>query len=234
MFPSWNPSQPEITDLISRYDAYTLKRLPVGKQEVLELFARYRNRKAMRAVLALRENASILDDHEIDVLLLTVHWEMQRLAEEFYHGHRVWALLRHIVAAIREAGVHETLHIIDVGCGIGYTIRWLAAKIPLADYNIELTGMDLNATLIAEANRLASAEHLPCQFFQADASQVNTPTTFFCQPALFTIFAATRFSNFYATTNSLKPKHSCTSIFSLGFLHHLVLGFFTTSACVPR
>jgi hypothetical protein len=32
--------------------------LPVGKQEVLELFARYRNRKAMRAVLALRENAS--------------------------------------------------------------------------------------------------------------------------------------------------------------------------------
>jgi SAM-dependent methyltransferase len=169
MFPSWNPSQPEITDLISRYDAYTLKRLPVGKQEVLELFARYRNRKTMRAVLALRENASILDDHEIDVLLLTVHWEMQRLAEEFYHGHRVWALLRHIVAAIREVGVHETLHIIDVGCGIGYTIRWLAAKIPLADYNIELTGMDLSATLIAEANRLASAEHLPCQFFQADA-----------------------------------------------------------------
>lgn len=169
MFLAWNPSQPEITDLISQYDAHTLKRLPVRKQDVLEIFSRYHNRKALRAVQALPENDCILDDHEIDVLLLTVHWEMQRLAEEFYHGHRVWALLRHIVAAIRRAGVRGKLRIIDIGCGIGYTTRWLAAKIPLADYNIELAGMDLNSTLIAEANRLASAERLPCQFFQGDA-----------------------------------------------------------------
>src|ERR1700688_1780809 len=169
MFPAWNPSQPEITDLISRYDAHTLKRLPVRKQDVLEIFSRYHNRKALRAVQALPENASILDDREIDVLLLTVHWEMQCLAEEFYHGHRVWALLRRVVAAIRKVGVREKLHIIDVGCGIGYTSRWLAAKMPLPDYNIELAGMDLNSTLIAEANRLASAERLPCQFFQGDA-----------------------------------------------------------------
>jgi 2-polyprenyl-3-methyl-5-hydroxy-6-metoxy-1,4-benzoquinol methylase len=132
-------------------------------------FSRYHNRKALRAVQALPENACILDDREIDVLLLTVHWEMQRLAEEFYHGHRVWALLRSVVASIRKVGVREKLHIIDVGCSIGYTSRWLAAKIPLADYNIELAGMDLNSTLIVEANRLASAERLPCQFFQGDA-----------------------------------------------------------------
>jgi 2-polyprenyl-3-methyl-5-hydroxy-6-metoxy-1,4-benzoquinol methylase len=169
MFPAWNPFQPEITDLISRYDAHTLKRLPVRKQDVLDIFSRYHNRKALRAVLALPENSGILDDREIDVLLLTVHWEMQRLAEEFYHGHRVWALLRHVVASIRKAGVREKLHLIDVGCGIGYTTRWLAAKIRPADHNIELTGMDLNSTLIAEANRLASAERLPCQFFQGDA-----------------------------------------------------------------
>jgi SAM-dependent methyltransferase len=169
MFSAWNPSQPEITDLISRYDTRTLRRLPVRKQDVLDVFSGYGNRKALRAVLALPEKDGILDDREIDGLLLTVHWEMQRLAEEFYHGHRVWALLRHVVASIRKAGISEKLRIVDIGCGIGYTIRWLAAYIPLADYNIELVGMDLNATLIAEANRLASSERLPCQFLQGDA-----------------------------------------------------------------
>ncbi len=117
----------------------------------------------------LPEKAGILDDREIDALLLTVHWEMQRLAEEFYLGDRVWALLRHVVAAVRKAGIRENLRILDIGCGIGHTIRWIAANIPLADHNIELIGMDLNATLIAEASRLASAERLPCQFLHGDA-----------------------------------------------------------------
>jgi 2-polyprenyl-3-methyl-5-hydroxy-6-metoxy-1,4-benzoquinol methylase len=169
MLPAWNPAQPEITDLIVQHDSCTLRRLPVLKQKLVEVFARFRNRRALRAVLALPEKAGILDDREIDVLLLTVHWEMQRLAEEFYHGHRVWELLRPVVASIRQAGVRETLRIVDVGCGIGYTTRWLAAKIPLADHNIELVGMDLNSTLVAEANRLASAERLPCQFLHGDA-----------------------------------------------------------------
>jgi SAM-dependent methyltransferase len=94
---------------------------------------------------------------------------MQRLAEEFYHGHRVWELLRCVLASIRQAGIRKTLCIADVGCGIGYTVRWLAANISLADYDIELVGIDLNSTLVAEANRLASAERLPCRFLQQDA-----------------------------------------------------------------
>ena len=169
MFPSWNPVQPEITDLIVQYDSRTLRRLPVRKQKLLEVFSGFHNPKAVRAVLALPENAGILDDREIDVLLLTVHWEIQRLAEEFYHGRRVWELLQPVLASIRHAGIRETLRIIDVGCGIGYTTRWLAANIPLADHKIELIGMDLNSTLIAEANRLATAESLPCQFLHGDA-----------------------------------------------------------------
>jgi SAM-dependent methyltransferase len=169
MFPSWNPGQPEITDLIVQYDPRTLRRLPVRKQDLLDVFSRFGNRQALRAIRALPENAGILDDFEIDVLLLTVHWEMQRLAEEFYHGHRVWQLLRPVIEATRQAGIRETLRISDIGCGIGYTTRWLAAKIQPAYHNIELIGMDLNSTLIAEANRLASAEHLQCQFVHGDA-----------------------------------------------------------------
>jgi 2-polyprenyl-3-methyl-5-hydroxy-6-metoxy-1,4-benzoquinol methylase len=169
MFPAWNPAQPEITDLIVQHDPRTLRRLPVRKQTLLEVFSRFHNRRALRAVLALPEIDGFLDDRKIDVLLLTVHWEMQRLAEEFYHGQRVWELLRPVVGSIRQAGIQETLRIVDVGCGIGYTTRWLAANIPLADQSIELIGMDLNSTLIAEANRLASAESLPCHFLHGDA-----------------------------------------------------------------
>jgi len=169
MFPSWSPSQPEITDLIVQHDSHSLQRLPVRKREVLDTFAKFRNRKAMKAVRALPDRDGLLDPQKMDRLLLTVHWEMQRLAEEFYHGHRVWELLRRVVASVRQTGVHETLRIVDVGCGIGYTTRWLAANITLADHNIELVGMDLNFTLITEANRLASAERLPCQFLRGDA-----------------------------------------------------------------
>src|SRR5258708_14456742 len=94
MFTAWNPAQPEITDLIVQYDSHSLQRLLVRKQDLLEVFSRVHNRKALRAILTLPENAGILDDREIDLLLLTVHWEMQRLGEEFYHGQRVWDLLQ--------------------------------------------------------------------------------------------------------------------------------------------
>jgi len=169
MLASWNAAQPEITDLLVRYDPLTLRRLPVRKQDVVEVFTRSGNRKALRAVLALPEKGGVLDDREINALLLAVHWEMQRLAEEFYHGHRVWELLRPVIASIREAGIRDTLRIVDVGCGIGYTTRWLAAHIPLGAENIEVIGIDLNATLIGEATRLAALENLPCRFVHGDA-----------------------------------------------------------------
>lgn len=169
LFPSWNPAQPEITDLIVQHDAETLERLRVKKQSVVEVFSRFGNQKALRAVRALPEKDGWLDEREIDALLLTVHWEMQRLAEEFYHGHRVWEVLKPLIAAIRSDGVRETLRIVDVGCGIGYTTRWLAARVSPAEHNIELIGVDLNSTLISEATRLAKAEDLPCQFVHGDA-----------------------------------------------------------------
>jgi len=175
VFASWNPSQPEITDLIVQHDARTLGRMEVRKQDVLEAFSRYSNRQAMRAVEQLPEMDGILNEKAIDRHLLKVHWEMQRLAGEFYHGSRVWDLLRVVIASIREAGVRETIRIVDAGCGIGYVIRWLAANIPLRDYSIELVGMDLNSTLINEANRLADVEELPCRFIQGDAFSKEHP-----------------------------------------------------------
>ncbi len=158
-----------------QHDARTLERVKVRKQDVLDTFSRYSNAQAIRAVERLPEQGGFLDEKEIDRHLLRVHWEMQRLAEEFYHGHRVWELLRVVIASIRHAGVRETIRIVDVGCGIGYVIRWLAANVPLRDYSIELVGMDLNGTVIKEANRLAVAEALPCRFVQGDAFSKQHP-----------------------------------------------------------
>jgi len=169
VFASWNPAQPEITDLLIQHDPCTFQRLPVRKADLVAVFSKLHNPQALRVIRDLPENNGILDNRAIDALFLKVHWEMQRLSEEFYHGRRVWELLRCVIASIRQAGVREKLRVTDIGCGTGYTIRWLAANVPVAEYNIELVGMDLNSILIAEANRLALAESLPCQFIHGDA-----------------------------------------------------------------
>ena len=169
MFRAWNPAQPEITDLLVRHDAGTLERLPVRKQDVLDVFVRFRNLQALRAVEALPTCDGFLDPLEIDRLFVTVHWEMQRLSEEFYHGPRVYEVVRALIATIRAGGFSGPLRVVDVGCGIGYNIRWLAARTPLASQGVELTGVDLNSALVAEANRLSAVEKLPCRFLYGDA-----------------------------------------------------------------
>jgi SAM-dependent methyltransferase len=173
VFASWNPAQPEITDLIVQHDPHTLARVPVRKQDVLEVFGKFGNRKAIRAVEGLPERDGWLDEKEIDRLLVGTHWEMQRLGEEFYHGPRVYELLRAVIAAIRNGGFEGELKVVDVGCGIGYDIRWLAAKTELAKKGVELAGFDLNSALIHEANRLSAAEQLPCRFLHGDAFSLD-------------------------------------------------------------
>jgi SAM-dependent methyltransferase len=171
VFSAWNPSEPEISDLIIQHDPTTLERLPVRKDDVRSVFVKSGNRKAVRVIDALPERDGILDPAAIDRLFVVVHSEMQRLAEEFYHGGRVWELLQPVIAAIRStsAGKSERLRVVDIGCGIGYTVRWLAACTPLASEGVDLVGMDLNSTLIREGTRLARAENLPCRFVQGDA-----------------------------------------------------------------
>jgi len=166
---SWNPAQPEITDVIVRHNPQTLERESVRKQEVLEIFQRYGNRRAIRAVQELPDRDGVLVDCAVDRTILAVHWEMQRLAEEFYHGQRVWEIARVAVVALRKNGFLKTIRIVDVGCGIGYTTRGLAAKIPARQQGLEFVGVDLNSTLIREANRLREAEKLDCKFVHGEA-----------------------------------------------------------------
>ena len=169
MLASWNPEQPEITDLIVRHDPRTLQREPVRKQEVVEIFQRFGNWQAIRAVQELPEWDGMLVDAAVDRAMLAIHWEMQRLSEEFYHGKRVWEILQAAVVTLRKSGFLNKIRIVDVGCGAGYTLRWLAANISAREQGLEFAGVDLNSTLIREAARLAEAERLDCTFSHGDA-----------------------------------------------------------------
>ncbi len=159
--------------MVVQYNAKNLARLPVSKAETLRVFAGFSNKKALRVVEKIPARDGLFDPIAVDRLMLTVHWEMQRLAEEFYHGNRVLRILRATIDSLRASGFSAPIRIVDVGCGIGYTIRWLAAYTKLSAENIDLTGVDLNAALVNEANRLARAESLPCSFFHGDAFSSN-------------------------------------------------------------
>lgn len=165
--PRREPS-PEISDLIVSFDPETLARLPVRKGAVIDRLLAAGNRRAARLVERLPGRDGQLDPGAVDALLIRAHTELQRLSEEFEHGRRVAELLRPLLAALRHEGHAPPLRVADVGCGIGYVVRWLAALGQLGT-DVELTGADYNAALVAEARRLAEQERLPATFVTANA-----------------------------------------------------------------
>ena len=103
---------------------------------------------------------------------MRVHCELQRLGEELQFGHRVAALLVPLVAGLREAGGGRPVWVVDVGCGLGYVVRWLAATAALGS-GVELVGVDLNPVLVEEAGKLAGREGLRCSFIQENAFELG-------------------------------------------------------------
>jgi SAM-dependent methyltransferase len=168
----------EISDLIVDFDAQTLARVPVRKHEVVEKFRVAGNHRAARIVAAMPERDGVLDPDAADDLLVRVHCEMQRIAEEFQHGQRVVELLRPLLAALRDHDVPLPLRIVDVGCGTGYVLRWLAARGRLGP-DVELVGADYNRALVDEASRLAAAEQLDARFVNANVFALREPATVF-------------------------------------------------------
>lgn len=69
---------------------------------------------------------------------------------------------------LRRGGVQNPIRIVDIGCGTGFVIRWLASSGSLGD-DVELMGVDFNVALLNEAQRLAAIEKLRCKFAAPDA-----------------------------------------------------------------
>jgi SAM-dependent methyltransferase len=173
---------PEISDLIIDYDRETLKRQPVRKDVVVARLLEAKNRRAAHIAARLPEHPDqpgVLDDQAIDGILLRSHLELQRLHEEFQNGRRVLSLLSPLLQAIRATGEHRgPLRVVDVGCGLGYVLRFLAARGDLGP-DVELIGADYNTCFIGAAQKLAQAEGLRCRFVVANAFALQTPATVF-------------------------------------------------------
>lgn len=169
---------PEISDAIVSFDPETLERKPVMKSQVLRQFSELRNRAAVRVVERIPERDDVLDTQAVDRLLITSHCEMQRMSEEFQHGRRVGELLRPVIGALREGGVAGRIRVVDIGCGTGFIVRWLAAH-SYFDDDVEVIGADFNEALIAEARRLAAVEKLNCTFVVANAFRLDHPAAIY-------------------------------------------------------
>ncbi|MFD5493704.1 class I SAM-dependent methyltransferase [Streptomyces sp. NPDC001812] len=162
--------QLEISDLITAVDPHSGHRLPVRRAEVIRQLRESGDEHAARIVAGLpTDQDGVLDPYAVDRLLVSVHTELQRLNEELRTGERLVHLLGPLFTAIRSAtGQPGPYRLVDVGCGLGYLVRWLATTNALGS-DVELVGVDLDATLVGEADRLAREEGLDCRFVHGNA-----------------------------------------------------------------
>jgi SAM-dependent methyltransferase len=156
----------EITDLLWQVDADGLP-AAVDKADVLRRLTERGQRHAARIVSAFPDADGVLDPDYVDDLGFRVHCELQRLGEELQLARRITALLGPVAEAVRRRGTGP-VRVIDVGCGLGFVVRAMAASLVLGD-DVELVGVDLNPVLVAGARRLAEREGLACHFVQGDA-----------------------------------------------------------------
>ena len=164
----------EVSDLVRATDPVTGHRLPVRREAVLERLHAAGDRRGARVVQRLPvQSDGVLDPDDVDAVLLRCHVELQRLSEEMQQGRRVADLLSPLLAAVRAATGVERPRVVDVGCGLGHVVRWLSWHRPVGP--VELVGCDLDASLVAESTRLASAERLDCTFLRADALSLAEP-----------------------------------------------------------
>jgi SAM-dependent methyltransferase len=155
----------EISDLIIGHDVASGARLPVRRDDVIAALRGAGDRRGVRIVASLPHHDGVLDASEVDRVLVRTHTELQRLNEELRIAEQLAELLGPLLTAVADRG--QRPRVVDVGCGIGYAIRWLASSGLLGD--VDLCGVDFNAVLVAEAIRLAEAEGLPCRFLLGDA-----------------------------------------------------------------
>lgn len=156
----------ELTDLLWDFDMSGVRR-PVRVATVVDALENRGQRRAARLARRLPSRGGWLDEDAVDALLLRVHCELQRLGEELQQPRRVAEALRTWTEPWL-ATSSEPVRVVDVGCGIGHTLRWLAASGALGP-RVELVGVDTNAVLVDYAIGLTGAEQLGCRFVRGDA-----------------------------------------------------------------
>lgn len=159
--------------MVIDYEPGTSRRRPVRKERALErLRVGGASRRALGLVEAMPEVNGVLDPGAVDAILLRSHAEMQRLWEELLHGPRVARVVKALLIAAKAGGAGKPLRVVDVGCGTGYVIRWLALHGGFSD-DVQLVGTDYNVALVNAARQLAEADGARCTFVAEDAFHLS-------------------------------------------------------------
>jgi SAM-dependent methyltransferase len=182
----------EISDAIVDYDAETLQRRPVRKADALARLGP----RGRRIAATLPAQGGYLDPDAVDDVLVRAHLELQRLHEEFQIARLLRAILAPLCAAVRAAQPDRPLRVVDVGCGIGYVIRWLTATGGLGS-DVELVGADGNAALVRAAGRLAARESLACRFVHANAFRLDQPAAIYVSTGVLHHFRGDALASFF-------------------------------------
>lgn len=188
----------EISDLIVSFDPQTLKREPVWRADVIKtLKARGLRQGAKVAQRIPVDREGRLVEAAVDRLLCEAHAEIQLLSEETLQGERVWRIIEPVILGLRARGL-TTIHVVDVGCGIGYVSRWLAAHRPHAD--VRYVGVDFNPGLIRAAQRLAARDGLSerCEFRVANAFTMQQPAHIYTSTGVIHHFSEQALVDFFA------------------------------------
>jgi SAM-dependent methyltransferase len=184
----------EISDLVAEWDFQTGERIPVRRAEVVARLRAAGDQRAARIVQQMPVTGEFLDPVAVDRLLVRVHTELQRLNEELHMAQRFAELLVPMLTAIRAS--ESCLRVVDIGCGLGFMVRSLAASGVLGA-DVELVGVDFNHALVAEATRLAEDERLPCTFVCADAFALAEEATVYLSSGVLHHFAADKLPEFF-------------------------------------
>ncbi len=185
----------EISDLIVARDPVTGARLPVRRDHVIDRLTAAGDRRGARIAGRIPVSGAHLDPHAVDRLLVRVHTELQRLNEELHMAQRFAELLVPLLDVLRAHG-HRP-RVVDIGCGLGYVVRSLAASGVLGA-DVELVGADFNPALVAEATRLACLEDLPCTFVCQDAFALTGHATVYLSCGVLHHIPADRLPEFFA------------------------------------
>ncbi|MEU9144928.1 class I SAM-dependent methyltransferase [Streptomyces sp. NPDC048349] len=200
----------EISDLITAVDPVNGHRLPVWRAEVIRQLRESGDERAAGIVADLpADRDGILDPHAVDRLLISVHTELQRLSEELRIGERLVHLLRPLFTAIRSAsGQAGPYRLVDVGCGLGYAIRWIASTHALGA-DVELVGVDLDAALVGEADQLARAEGLDCRFVHGNAFDLPEAATVYISTGVLHHFRGPALAEFFQAQAASPAQAFC-------------------------
>jgi SAM-dependent methyltransferase len=200
----------EISDLLVDFDPLSHERRPVRLDDVVAALETTGDFWGIRQVRRIPTNGGVLDAEFVDRLLVRVHSELSRLGQELAQPARLLSLLRPLVETIRRDGHQGPIRVVDLGCGAGYTTRWLTRHGQLGG-DVELVGCDYNAALVTEAQRLADREGLRCSFQVANAFALRDPATVITSAGVLHHFRGDNLRAYFASHDSASVR---------GYIHY--------------